>query len=67
MKRNAQIIPYILGTVFLILANITYIAAHWAVLQFPDMDFTTIAFHLKVPLQGTNTSAFKDIIVKVYI
>ena len=71
MKSNSKhfrtILKYIIGTFILLIANTLYIAASWVVEQFPDLDFATIIFHLKVPLEGSNNSTFTGIICKCLI
>lgn len=51
------------GIIFLFIANLLWIVTFWFTKQFPDMDFSSIMFYIKVPLDGSNTSAFQDIIL----
>lgn len=55
------------GILFLFIANLLWIVTFWFVKQFPDMDFSSIMFYIKVPLDGSNTSAFKSIILTCII
>lgn len=55
------------GILFLFIANLLWIVTFWFVKQFPDMDFSSIMFYIKVPLDGSNTGAFKNIIITCII
>lgn len=55
------------GILFLLLANLLWILTFWFTRQFPDMDFSSIMFYIKVPLDGSNVSAFHDIILTCII
>ncbi len=51
---------WIIGTVFMWLAGVFLAASYWAFGAFGEMDFATILFHLREPLEGTNTGPFAD-------
>lgn len=53
----------ILGILLLLLGNLLWIATFWFNRKFPDMDFSSIMFYIKVPLDGSNTAAFSGIII----
>lgn len=55
------------GILFLFIANLIWIVTFWFTKQFPDTDFSSIMFYIKVPLDGSNTSAFKNIIITCII
>lgn len=48
----------------MILANIIYIVSTWVAEQFPELDFSTVMFHIKVPLAGSNNDTFTSIIIR---
>ena len=53
----------ICGFLLLLIANILWIVTFWFNQQFPDLDFSSIMFYIKVPLDGSNTMAFSKIII----
>lgn len=56
-----------MGIFLLLLANILWIVTFWFNKQFPDLDFSSVMFYLKVPLDGSNNAAFSKIIITVVI
>lgn len=67
IRRFGVILKYITGTLILILANAIYIVCTWVSEQFPNLDFSSIMFHLKVPLEGSNNDTFTGIIIRCLI
>lgn len=67
MRSKGRIVAYIAATLLLFFANILFVVADYVATEFADMDFGTIMFHLKVPLEGTNVNSFQDIIMKCII
>ncbi len=62
-KPSLKVLNYVLGTLFLAVAIIIHMATSWVIDQFETVDFSIILFHLKVPLEGSNTSPFRHIII----
>ncbi len=47
-----------IGTLILWLAGVCFALSYWAFGVFGEVDFATIIFHLKAPLEGTNMDPF---------
>lgn len=67
MKSKVRVVAYIVATLLLFFANILFVVADYVDTEFANMDFGTIMFHLKVPLEGTNVNSFQDIIMKCIV
>lgn len=52
------------GIIFLLLSCILWIATIWCNQQFPDLDFASVIFYLKVPMEGSNLGEFSNIITR---
>lgn len=62
MKKYRKV-SAITGTIFLILANVLFLATIWMKVQFAEVNFNEIIFQLMIPLQGSNVSIFKKAFV----
>lgn len=54
--------PFLGGSIFVMLAAIIIIATVWARNQFTNLDLSALIFQLKVPMEGTSTDSFRGII-----
>lgn len=67
MKKYKRLIKLIVGTFCLVVALIILITINQIKTQFSDTSVSEIIFHLRVPLQGANTSIISLILKKCII
>ena len=62
MKNKKQVIILLASMVLMFFSVFLYKAVDWTNLNFSDLSFGQILFHLKVPLVGTDTSIIESFI-----